>query len=927
MKSQAKIVITIALVLVVAMGLSLSQTLIHLLTESWWFDTVGFVEVFWIRITWQILIWLTTFWIYALFLWANYSLALRLTKERRFTFLEETALEHYTKSIANLIALILIFLVAFTGASTSVPAWEEILKFFNSSKFNFVDPLYQKDIGFYIFKLPLYQDARSWLLNLFVSASILSVTVYILKGQIASGHHWKNWLTGKVKSHLSLLLAAIALLIALGFWLERYRLLYSSEGVVFGAGYTDAHARLFAYSLMSFGALTLGILLILAVWQNSIIFPTYGICFYLVAWILFNNFYPWFQQQFIVEPNELEKELPYIEHNIEFTRKAYGLEEVQRKSYPGHNQLNRQTLQANQTTIDNIRLWDYQPLLDTYRQLQEIRLYYKFNDIDIDRYSLDHKYTQVMLSARELSYAQVPARAKTWVNQRLKYTHGYGLVMSPVHQVTEDGLPLLLIKNIPPLSEQNLEVTEPAIYYGESTDDYIFTGTSTPEFDYALGEENAFTNYQGKGGVPMPGFWRRLAYAYEQGSIKILISQYFTQNSRIHYHRNIQERVRQVAPFLRFDHDPYLVNLNGRLQWIIDAYTVSDRYPYAEPVQQSDNAASILQRSNLGQIVRGNVNYLRNSVKVVIDAYDGTMEFLVVDEEDPVLNTYRRIFPNLFQPEKKIPPAVKAHFRYPLDLFAIQAQMYMSYHMSDPQVFYNQEDLWRFPTQIYEGNEQVMGPYYVIMRLPEEPREEFILIVPFTPVNKNNMIAWLAARSDGQNYGKLLLYEFPKQELVYGPSQIEARIDQEPEISEQLTLWSQEGSRVIRGHLLVVPIEKSLLYIEPIYLRAEKGQLPELKRVIVAYDKEVVMTPSLEESLAAIFGDKSTQKQAPTTEAISNLRESAWNIYQKAQEALRQGNWSEYGRYQQELENLFRPLKQNQETVPDSDKIKRGNNF
>ena len=921
MNNQQKIVITIALIVLI--GLSLSKTLIHILTESWWFDTVGFIDVFWIRITWQIVIWLTTFTVYALFLWANYYIALQLTKDKEFRFLEQTTLEHYTNIIANLIALVLIFIVAFGGASNSLPAWEEILKFFNSSQFNTLDPIYQKDVGFYIFKLPLYQDARNWFLSLFISSLILSVAVYILKGQIASNYHWKHWFTGKVKTHLSLLLASIALLIALGFWLKRYELLFSSEGVVFGAGYTDAHAKLFAYSFMSFAALTLGILFILAIWQTSIMFPIYGIIFYLIAWMLFNNFYPWFQQQFIVEPNELEKELPYIEHNIKFTRNAYDLEKVQRKSYPARNQLDNQTLQANKATIDNIRLWDYRPLLDTYKQLQEIRLYYKFNDIDIDRYRLDdNSYTQVMLSARELSYDQVPQRAKTWVNQRLKYTHGYGLVMSPVNEVTEDGLPVLLIKNIPPVSEQNLQVTQPAIYYGESTNDYIFTGTSTQEFDYPLGKENAFTNYQGKGGVSIPNLFSRLAYAYERNSLKILISRYFTSDSRIHYHRNIQERVRQVAPFLRFDHDPYVANIDGRLQWIIDAYTISDRYPYAEPVQQSDNAASLLQRRNLADIVKGNVNYLRNSVKVVIDAYDGTMQFFVVDEEDPVLNSYRQIFPNLFQPKAAIPSALKAHFRYPLDLFAIQAQVYMSYHMSDGQVFYNQEDLWRFPNQVYEGNEQIMEPYYVIMSLPEEPQEEFILIMPFTPVNKDNMIAWLAARSDGENYGKLLLYEFPKQELVYGPSQIEARIDQNPEISQQLTLWSQEGSRVIRGDLLVIPIEKSLLYIEPVYLRAERGQLPELKRIIVAYDKEVVMTPSLEESLATIFGAKKEPKPISRTEETqprSNLRQSGWNLYQKAQEALRQGNWSEYGRYQQELEKLLQPFEQNSETTPDQD--------
>jgi uncharacterized membrane protein (UPF0182 family) len=637
--------------------------------------------------------------------------------------------------------------------------------------------------------------------------------------------------------------------------------------------------------------------------------------FYLVALLLVDGLYPWFQQQFIVKPNELDKELPYIKHNIELTRKAYGLDEVETKEFPAHNQLNRQDLQANQSTISNIRLWDYRPLLDTYRQLQEIRLYYQFNDVDIDRYTLDNKYQQVMLSARELSSDQVPAKAQTWVNQRLKYTHGYGLVMNSVNRVTADGLPELLLKNIPPVSSVDLQVSEPGIYYGESTDNYIFTGTRTPEFDYPLGNKNAFTTYKGKGGVPIPSLWHRLAYAYDLGSLEILISNYFSHNSRIHYYRQIQKRISQVAPFLRFDGDPYMMVIDGRLQWMIDAYTVSDRFPYSQPVLQSNDGNSVLQASQLKGIVRGNVNYIRNSVKVVIDAYDGTMQFFVVDEQDPVLATYRRIFPTLFQSKDQIPPAVKAHFRYPLGLFKIQAQMYLSYHMSVPEVFYNQEDLWRFPTEVYEGNKQLMEPYYIIMRLPEEEREEFILILPFTPVNKDNMIAWMAARSDGEHYGKLLLYEFSKQELVYGPSQIEARIDQNPEISQQLTLWSQEGSRVIRGDLLVIPIEKSLLYVEPVYLRAEQGQLPQLKRVIVAYHNQTVMAKTLEDCLAVIFGDKQLQKPTPRPirEDFSGLVEKALETYQKAQAAIGEADWNSYGQYQEELGNLLQQLHQIQE--------------
>ncbi len=515
-----------------------------------------------------------------------------------------------------------------------------------------------------------------------------------------------------------------------------------------------------------------------------------------------------------------------------------------------------------------------------------------------------------MLSARELSYSQLPQEAQTWVNQRLKYTHGYGLVMSPVNRIASDGLPELYVKDIPPVSSANLPIQQPAIYYGEATNSYIFTGTTTDEFDYPSGDTNAYTRYSGAGGVPIPSIWHRLAYAYDQGSIQILISNYFTHQSRIHYYRQIQERVKHVAPFLQFDHDPYMVVIDGKLQWLLDAYTVSDRYPYAKPIAQMQLGDQVLKAGNGEAIVQDNLNYIRNSVKVLIDAYDGSLRFFVVDDTDPVLMTYRKIFPHLFEPTSAIPPTVKAHFRYPEDLFKIQARMYQTYHMSDPELFYNREDLWQLPQQTYEGNEVVMEPYYVIMRLPGEEKEGFMLIQPFTPSNKDNMIAWMAARSNSKDYGKLLLYEFPKKMLVYGPRQIEARIDQDPEISQQFTLWSQAGSKVIRGDLLVIPIDQSLLYVEPIYLRAEQGELPELKRVIVAYDQSVVMENSLEQALNAVFGGEQAGQKSPAiaSSKMSALVRSALENYRQSQDALRQGNWAEYGRHQKELEKTLQQL-------------------
>ena len=899
--------IAIAFVLIV-LGLSLSSTLIHLFTEIWWFDAVGFTQVLWTRLIWQILIGLLTFVVYSLFLWANYRRAIKSRPVNNLRLIINNSWEVTSRWIVNYSALILICLLALMAATASVENWETILKYLHAAEFDSSEPIFNQDIGFYVFRLPFYESIYYWLWGLMVSAVIVSVLAYGISGAIASNPRVRNGISisQSAKVHLSFLAVAIALLVAWGFWLARYQLLYSPSGVVFGAGYTDVHSKLLAYNLLCLLALVVAVLLIISIRQQRFTLPLSGIGLFFVTLLLVNHVYPWFMQQFIVGPNELVKEKPYIEHNIKYTQAAYHLDDVERQNYAAEAQLDLQSLANNQSTIDNVRLWDYRPLLNTYRQLQEIRLYYKFNDVDVDRYQLDGDYQQVMLAARELDFDRVPQKAQTWVNQRLKYTHGYGLVMSPVNRVTSDGLPELYLKNIPPVSTVNLEIKQPAIYYGEETDHYIFTGTTTPEFDYPLGDANAFIKYQGKGGVPLSSIWRKLAYAYDQRSLQILISNYFTNQSRIHYYRQIKTRVNHIAPFLRLDHDPYLAVINGRLQWIIDAYTISDRYPYSEPVA----GTNILPRNS-------QVNYIRNSAKVVVDAYDGTIKFFVVDENDPVLATYRQIFPDLFSGRDATPPEVKTHFRYPLDLFRLQAQMYLSYHMSDPEVFYNREDMWDFPRQIYEGNEVVVEPYYLMVKLPREKKTGFILILPFTPAKKDNMIAWMAARSNGEDYGKLLQYTFPKQKLVYGPKQIEARIDQTPQISQQFTLWSQAGSKVIRGDLLVIPIEQSLLYIEPVYLRAEQGELPELKRVIVAYDKAVVMEKNLEQSLATIFGTKQVEQQVTSTSPLTDQDiisiKSAWETYQQAQQALRQGNWTEYGRYQQELGRLLQQLNQDNE--------------
>jgi len=929
-----------AVIVIFLVVLALSQTLVRLLTDAWWFEAVGYSDVFWTRVTWQIGIWIGTFAIYGLFLYANYRLALRFSQEQAIAAYNRQEWQQLSSTFRPL-AIGLILFISFLAAASSASAWETILKYLNPSEFGIVDPIYERDIGFYFFRLPLYEGIQSWLLTLCFLGLLVAIAIYASKEILALSNQQQDWkyalerrfnnlLTGKAKVHLSLLLVAIALLLAIGYWFDRFELLYSAEGVVHGAGYTDVHARLQAYWFMLFATIALAFLFVITLWRRTLNWALYGLGIYLVISLVVTGFYPWAQQRLIVQPNELEKERPYIAYNIELTNLAYDLADIDRQGFPAANNLSQESLANNGATLRNIRLWDYRPLLSTYRQLQEIRPYYSFRDVDIDRYTLDGNYRQVMLSPRELDYDQVPAEAQTWVNERLKYTHGYGIVMSPVNQVTSEGLPNFFIRNIPPVSEVDLELEETAIYYGEETENYIFTGMSTEEFDFPQGSTNAYTLYDGAGGVPIPSIWQRLAYAYDFGSLEILISNYFTDESRIHYRRQIRNRIHAIAPFLQLDQDPYIAVIDGRVQWIVDAYTMSDRFPYSEPVAQTADVLPEMSPDAVQNLGQGDFNYIRNSVKVVVDAFDGTLRFFVVDPSDPVVTTYRKIFPTLFEASDTIPADIQSHFRYPLDLFKAQSQVYLLYHMLDPEVFYNREDLWRFPTEVYEGNVQLMEPYYIIMRLPERESEEFILIMPFVPVNRDNMIAWMAGNSDGENYGELLLYEFPKQELIFGPSQIEARIDQNPDISQQLTLWSQEGSRVIRGDLLVIPVEQSLLYVEPVYLRAEQGELPELRRVIVGYADQVVMRETLEQALAAIFGEPAgeTDREIPPTQPdgevppslpgdTRSLINSLADAYDRSQSALSQGDWERYGEAQEEIESLIEQLQQQSgATVP-----------
>jgi len=730
-------------------------------------------------------------------------------------------------------------------AGTLAARWQEVLRFLRPTAFGTADPLFGRDVGFFVFTLPLYRLLQGWLLAAVILALLAATAVYLFKivlPQIPppsgdNGASWPRPAVGRLLSlpmrvHLFGLGAALLALLAWGQRLGIYELVYSPRGLAFGAGFADIHARLPALWFLVGLSLLLAVVLLAAVRQPGVRVAVYAGGLWVAASFLAVGLYPGLIQRVIVQPQELERERAYIERTIRMTRQAFALDRIAETAIAVEEMVTPGDIAQNPGTIGNIRLWDPEPLLTTYNQIQSIRLYYDFVNIDVDRYAIDSGYRQVMLGARELAPERLPAQAQTWVNRRLQFTHGYGVAMSAVNEVTPEGLPTFFLQDVPPRGR--ILIDRPELYYGEKSTDYVIVRTRFPEFSYPKGDENVYTTYQGTTGVWIGSTGRRLLFAWRFRDVNILLSDAITPESVILYHRNVRERVARLAPFLRLDRDPYLVVADGRLFWILDAYTHTDRYPYA-------------QRHREG------FNYLRNSVKAVVDAYDGTVTLYVAEPADPMIRTYARIFPDLMRPLAELPAALRAHLRYPQDLFAVQAEMYRLFHMQDPRVFYNKEDVWILPQEIYIDKPREMTPYYVIMRLPGVAREEFMLILPYTPPGKQNMITWLAARSDGEHYGKLLAFRYPKDKLVFGPMQIEARMNQEPAISEQFTLWSQGGNRVMRGNMIVIPIGKSNLYVEPIYLQAEQGRLPEMKRVILASGNRIVMEPTVGAALRGLF--------------------------------------------------------------------------
>ncbi len=897
--------------IVVGMGLILLGLAGDFLVDWMWFSSIGYPQVFWTTIAAKAGIFFMAFTATAAVVWVNARLALGLVRRGRRLSPGFASTPSAVATPSDLLEFMRDRLpwpgviAVCTGLAALFLAWGEssdwstALQFLYHVPYGTSDPLYGKDIGFYLFSLPAFIAIKNWALLVLFTSALFAGFVYWVHGEIEYQVQRRS-ISPTAISHGSALLGLFFAVKAWSYGLDRYLLLFGDNGVVVGASYTDIHVQLPVLWLQ----IVLSIVAAFAAWANiwarTYRLPAAAIVLLFGGAFLLSGVVPGLFQRFYVKPSELEWERPYIERNIALTREAYNLNRITPKPFPAEQNLTFKTLEANKATIDNIRLWDWQPLADTYAQLQEIRTYYKLRDLDVDRYWLGGTYQSVMLSARELNSSLLPPNAQTWVNRHVLFTHGNGAVMSPVTQKSGEGLPLLYLRDIPPVAHGGPEIREPRIYYGEETNDYVIVKGTVPEFDYPKGKDNAYASYDGSGGIPLSGTLRRLIFAHHFSDVNLLLSDYVTDGSRIMIRRNIQNRVRTIAPFLRLDRDPYLVISEGRMFWIQDAYTTSEYFPYSQPAPGL------------------NLNYIRNSVKVVIDAYNGTVDFYLMDPADAIAATYQRIFPGLFKPFAVMPPDLQKHIRYPEDLFLIQALLFQTYHMEAADVFYNREDLWQFPRQpagdgVSSTNGVApMAPYYIIMRLPGETQAEFFIMIPMVPSRRDNMIAWLAARCDAPDYGKLIVYEFPKEKLVYGPFQIEARIHQNTEISQQISLWNQMGSRVIRGNLLVIPIENSILYVSPLYLRAEQGHLPELKRVIAAYGEHVVMKETLAEALSALFVETGVPPTAPgaATETpnggvAATRAQEALDHYNRAMERLKSGDWTGFGREMDAMRGLL----------------------
>jgi uncharacterized membrane protein (UPF0182 family) len=887
-------------------------------TDWLWFKEIGFQTVFATSLVWRI----GLFFVGGAFTFAYFYGNVRMARGAGtgFPVLFVNRGDGVTVDVSRMFTKLFLpaaVLLSFLTAISLSAWWLTLLKGMNGVALGTRDTLFNRDISFYLFRLPLISGVLGTLLTLTLLSLVATGAMYWLRNDITLPPRRAS-AKPRAARHLGGLLALVFALTAIRLWIvDTSNLLFSTTGPLLGASYTDVHIALPGLYISAIAALIAAAWVVLGIARDKLVWSAVSATVFFVAVsVLARGIVPAAFQKLVVSANELTRESPYIRQHINATRNAWGLDKVEGRDLSGEVQLAMSNIKANAATVDNVRLWERDLLMQTFKQLQEIRTYYDFVSVDDDRYMVDGKYRQVHIAARELNSESLPTR--TFINSRLTFTHGMGVTMAPVNQVTSEGLPVLFIKDVPPVSTVSVKLTRPQIYYGELTNEYVFVGTGQPEFDYPAGDKNIYTKYTGRGGVPIGSFLRKVLYAFQFGSLKILLSDDIKGSARVLYRRNIMERATTAMPFLDFDNDPYLIITDaGQLKWILDAYTTSDAYPYS-------------QRTADG------TTYMRNSVKVVVDAYDGTVDAYIAEPNDPVVQTYAKIFGGIFRPISAMPADIRRHVRYPGDLFRIQTSLHATYHMTEPDAFYHREDQWQIPGALNKSTNENPFMRHIIMRLPGEKNPEFIFMTPFTPRGKDNLAAWMVARMDGENYGKLSVYRFPKQSLVYGPKQIANRINQDTDISRQLTLWDQKGSQVIRGELLVIPIEESLIYVQPIYLRAEGGNIPELKRVVVAHENRVVMGETLEEGLNALFGSgaaaqTSTNVQdslstlgiepsvvgggavpstgiAPSGAASALLREAQAH-YDRAIAAQRAGNWTEYGREIEQLGATIRALR------------------
>lgn len=914
-RNRGLIILAAVLLLVIVFFTSI----INYLIDYQWFSELNFQEIFFKKLVTQIQFFVPAFIILFIIIFV-YMKIIDAHSEKKSGIGISAKARKAKNMVFGLVSVIVAFIFSLVFVSE---IWYNFLIYINKTPFNLTDPIFNKDISFYIFELPFLNNLYSFLLGLVFVLFVINIiynTITIFSTGVPNYGNQDNITTiykpesiyknilSAASRQLTLLGGIFFLILAFGFYIRMFELLYSGRGIAFGASYTDVHVTLpFYYAYIAICILT-AVLMLVSWGRKKLKLAVFGPILLVVA-LVASGLVSTGVQSVVVAPNELSKEEQYLQNNINYTNYAYGLDKVEVKPFAVKQDLTAQDIENNRVTVNNIPINDYRLALDIYNQIQGLKNYYQFNDIDIDRYMVNGVYRQVFISPRELLTSNIPSQnqGSSWINRYLKYTHGYGVTMSPVNEVTTSGQPRLFIKDLPVKSEVDINIDRPEIYYGELTKDFVIVNSREKEIDYPTSNTNVETTYAGTGGIKL-NFLNKIMFAVKEGKLNFLLSQDISSDSKILINREIKARVQKIAPFLIYDEDPYIVAADGRLYWIIDAYTLSNRYPYSEPIDEKTN-----------------INYLRNSVKVVIDAYNGTTSYYIADDTDPIINTYANIFKTVFKPLSEMPEALRAHIRYPQTMFDVQSNIYKKYHMKSARELYNKSDIWDIATQIYSAeedkNQQSVESAYLIMSLPDSQKEEFLLMIPYTPQGKTNMIAWLAVKNDGEDYGQLVQYDFPSGQIIEGPMQVEGIISQDTVIGPQLNLLATGGnSRVVRGNLLTIPVEASLLYVEPIYIKAiNANALPEMKKVILYYKNKVVMEDTLEQGLERIFQLKQNQPQPeqpqqpelPTTdgqEDAAALIVRANEAFRLSQEAMKSGNWTEYGTRLKELEDILNRL-------------------